>query len=315
MPTISDVLSMAKAALQTSDIDKTLRGLSQAVRLMEEKGHFDFSINTFDISVCDSVVTLPSFVGTVLAVNTCHGPNYLRDNWYQYHIGGLGSEKWTDCGYADELGEVCTFREPEAASRLVAVVEDPRDNNKIVRAFGWDDAGKRIYTPNSNGTLEEGFLVPTISGYPLSNPNAPLVARIERIQKAETNGFIRLVAIDADGNQVLIGYYEPQEKYPKYRRLRLGGGSTWARIKYRRANKNYTTVNDWIPIENELALQLALVAVFNYWQNQYAIAGTAETQAVRMLSEGQLVSATPTAVGPQIIRDTMDGNCGGGMFY
>lgn len=314
MPVISDLLPMAKSALQTCDTEKVLRGLTSAVRLMEEKGHFDFSINTFDIQVCDAIVTLPSFVGTVLAVNTCHGPSYLRDNWYQFHINSVGSEKWTDCGYADELGEVCTFREPEAPSRLVAVVEDPKDNNKILRIFGWDATGKRIYSPNANGVLEEGFLVPTLNGFPLPNPTAPLIARIERIQKAETNGFVRLVAVDENNKQVLIGYYEPQEKYPKYRRLRLASGSKWARIRYRRATKHYTSVNDWVPIENELALQLACVAVFNYWQNQYQIAGTAETQAVRMLSEGQGVNSTPTPIGPQIVNDQMS-PCQGGMFY
>jgi len=314
MPTILELLPVAKTALQTCDVEKVLRGMTSAVRLMEEKGHFDFSINTLDVIVCDSVVTLPSFVGTVIAVNTCHGPSYLRDNWYQFHINSVGSETWTDCGYADELGEVCTFRDPAAPSRVVAVVEDPRDNNKSVRVFGFDSLGKRIYTPNSNGILEEGFLVPTISGVPLPNPNAPLIARIERIQKVETNGFVRLVAVDELSKQCLLGYYEPQDKHPKYRRLRISNGSKWARIKYRRASKHYTSINDWVPIDNELAIQLALVAVFNYWQNQYEIAGTAETQAVRMLSEGQLVNSTPTPIGPQIIRDTMDCR-GGGMFY
>jgi len=315
MPTILELLPMAKSALQTCDTEKVLRGITSAVRLMEEKGHFDFSISHIDIVVCDAVITLPWFVGTVLAVNTCHGPSYLRDNWYQYHINSVGSEKWTDCGYADELGEVCTFRDPEAPSRLVAVVDDPKDSNKSLRVFGFDASGNRIYSPNSNGVKEEGFLVPTLAGIPIPNPTAPLIARIERIQKVDTNGFVRLVAIDINGNQVLIGNYEPQENNPKYRRLRIASGSKWARIKYRRASKHYKSTNDWVPIENELALQLACVAVFNYWQNQYQIAGTAETQAVRMLSEGQTVNATPTPIGPQIVNDTTQMECGGGLLY
>jgi hypothetical protein len=160
MPSVADVQTIAKAALQTCDQAKVLEGLTEAVRLMEEKGHFDFSISTIDISVCDACITLPSFVGTVLAVNTCAGPNYLRDNWYQFHANSVGSEKWTDCGYADELGSVCTFRDVEAPSRLVAIVEDPRDNNKQIRVFGYKKDGVRIYTAGANNVLEDGLLVP-----------------------------------------------------------------------------------------------------------------------------------------------------------
>ena len=316
MPLYSDIDVDAKEALETCDQAKLFRGVSDAIRLLEEKAHFDFSLGSLDISVCNKTVTLPHFVGTVLAVAGANGPTYLRDSWYQHHINGVGVESFTDCGYTDEVGVFSTFRDPAAPSRIVDVVESNADNNKEVRVFGWDSAGKRIYTPGPTGELQDGFNVPTIVGYPLSNPNVPLIARIDRIQKSVTNGFIKLVAIDADNNQVLLGYFEPHERLPQYRRIRLASGSTWARIKYRRAYREIRAATDYIPIPNKLALKLAMRAVKYYDRDKYDMAATAEAQAVRMLSEGQNVNQTPTPIGPQIIYDTRRGDGEeGGLFY
>lgn len=314
--TVQDILPDITSAdgLATCDMPKVFSGLTDAMRLLEQKANFDFSLGTLDISVCASCITLPRFVGTVLAVATCSGVSYLRDQWYQFHINGVGPNNWTDCGYADELGEVCTFRDLSAPSRLVAVVENVADNNKEVRVFGTDVNGKPIWTPGANGQMVEGFLVPTIAGYPLSNSNAPLVARIERIQlQTPRQGFIRLVAIDPSNsdqstNKVLVGYYDPTEKYPAYRRVRIPRNTPWARLKYRKANKIISAVTDWIECDNKLAIKLACQAVRMYNNRQYNEAALAEAQAARMLTEDQAVKQTPTPIGPQIIVNVATNN-------
>lgn len=307
--TVNDILPDITSAdgLATCDLPKVFSGLTDAMRLLEQKANFDFSLGTLDISVCASCITLPRFVGTVIAVATCGGVSYLRDQWYQFHINGVGPVKWTDCGYADELGEVCTFRDLCAPSRLVAIVENVADNNKEVRVFATDQNGKPIWTPGPNGVMAEGFLVPTIAGYPLSNPNVPLAARIYRIQlQGPRQGFVRLVAIDPantdeNTNKVLVGYYDPTERYPSYRRVRLPCNTPWARLKYRKANKTITSVTDWIECDNKLAIKIACQAVKLYNNRQYNEAAVAEAQAARMLTEDQAVKQTPTPVGPQIV--------------
>lgn len=318
----ADFYETAKKEYQNCDRTTVFGAITKAIRLLEKKAHFDSSLGVIDVSVCDQCVTLPRFVGTVLAVNTLCGSTYLRDEWYQYHIGGVGSENWTDGGYTDVLGRFSTFRDPAVASRLVAVTESVADNNKKIRVYGFDEDGKRIFTPGASGSLEEGFLVPTISGYPLANPAAPLIARIERISKENTNGFVRLVAIDPDpetNDRVLVGHYEPGENNPSYLRIRLGCGAQWARIKYRKTYAEIRSLQDWINIENTLALQLAVKAVKLYEQDKYDAARQAEEEAGRMLSEEEERNKTPTPLGPQIVYDVenysdsiWDDNRGGG---
>jgi len=303
----ADFYETAKREYQSCDQVAVFAAITKAIRLLEKKANYDASLGVLDISVCDECVTLPNFVQAVLGVNTACGTTFLRDDWYQFHSGGVGSEKWTDPGYTDVLGDVVTFRDPAAPSKLVAVVESTSDNNKAVRVFGYDVNGKKIYTPGANGNLEEGFLVPTVVGYPLVNPSAPLIARIERITKVVTNGFIRLVAIDPVTNtKVLVGYYEPTDTNPRYKRIRIAQGAKWARIKYRKSYTEIRSLNDWINIQNTLALQLAVKAVKLYEQDKYDSARQAEEEGARMLSEEEDVNKTPTAIGPQIVYDTIN---------
>jgi hypothetical protein len=300
----ADFYETAKREYQSCDQTAVFSAITKAIRLLEKKAHYDASLGVLDIAVCNDSITLPNFIQTVLGVNTACGTTLLRDDWFQFHTGGVGSERWTDPGFTDVLGEVVTFRDPITPVSLVAIVESSSDNNKVVRVFGYDATGKKIYTPGPSGNLEEGFLVPAVVGYPLVNPSAPLIARIERITKVVTNGFIRLVGIDPYTNvKTLIGYYEPTDTNPRYKRMRVSKGSRWVRIKYRKAYSEIRSLNDWINIQNTLALQLAVKAVKLYEQDKYDSARQAEEEGARMLSEEEDVNKTPTAIGPQISYD------------
>jgi hypothetical protein len=296
--------------LATCDQQQVFSGLTDVLRLLGQKAHFDFALGVIDIAVCNSCVTLPHFVGGVLAINTCGLPTFLRDQWYQFHINGVGSVKWTDCGMGDVLDTaVCTFRELSAPSRLVAVVENNSDNNKKVRVFGSDVNGKAIWTMGANGQMQEGYLVPTIAGFPISTVNPPLFARIDRIElETPRQGFIRLVGIDPANpneatNKVLLGYYDPTEKYPSYNRIRVARANSWVRIKYRKAYENIRSVTDWVNCDNRLAIKLGCQAIALYKQRRYDEAQAAEANAVRMLSDDQNIKTVPTSVGPQIVTN------------
>jgi len=315
--TVNDLLPdiISSDGLATCDPAQVKSGLTDALRLLAQKAHFDFSLGVIDIAVCNSCVTLPHFVGTVLAINSCGFPTFLRDQWYQFHINGVGSVKWTDCGMADVLDtQSCTFRDLVAPSRLVTVVENAADNNKKVRVFGSDSNGKAIWTPGANGAMQEGFLVPTINGFPISPANPPLFARIDRVElELPRQGFIRLVGIDPANtdsatNKVLLGYYDPTEQYPSYNRIRVPRANSWVRIKYRKAFENIRSYTDWVNCDNRLAIKLACQAVKLYNQRRYDDAQAAESNAVRMLSEDQNVKQVPTAVGPQITTNIYQNN-------
>ncbi len=301
---VSSILTEAKNALGRCDQDEVFRRISDAVRLANNQLKGDANIAYMDLCVCDGCVTLPADVGTVLAVNVGGQPTLIRDQWFQFHINGNGSDCNQPCGYTDELGQVTTFKEPSGPVNIVAEVENALDSNATVRVFGWND-GKRIYTPNSEGVLEDGFLVPTVYGYPGLNPDAPTITRIDRVTKQATNGFIRLIAIDpvTNASHTLIGYYLPWETTPMYRRIRVGDHS-WVRVKYKKKDLEVRGEDDWINIENREALILLIKCVKFRLDNQIEQAKNYEIEGIRLLSN-QIESERPPGISPpQIIWDS-----------
>ena len=286
------------------------RRLTDAVRLAnsQSKGN-EWNTAQMDLCVCDGCATLPADVATVLAVNSGGQPSMLRDQWFQFHVNGPGSDDMTSWKYTDELGPVCTFRDPSAPVKLVAETENQVDSNVVeLRVFGWDENGKRIYTTGANGKLEDGFLVPVIYGYAGVNSSAPAIARIDRISKGLSNGFIRLIAVDKDdlSSHTLIGHYMPWETNPLYRRVRVPDRS-WIRIKYRRKDIEVRGLGDWINIENRQALLFLCKAVkLALVDGQVEQGRIYELEGMRLLSEEANSLQTNTITPPQIIIDAVN---------
>lgn len=300
---VSDLIDDLKSSdvLGICDTTVIFRVLSDAVRLISNQGILDPSLGEMDLCVCDGCVTLPSDVETVLAVNSSGAPTLLRDQWYQYHLNGTGSEGYTPFFYTDIIGQVATFRDPSHPVALVAEVESAVDSNKKLRVFGWDVNGKRIYTVGSNGTLEDGFLVPTVFGFSQPNLAAPLVARIDMIQKDLTNGFVRLLAVNEDGSpHTLIGLYRPNETVPRYQRMHTQA-KNWLRIKYKKRDFEVRTTRDWINIDNREVILLAVKAVNARRKDQVEKAIALESEAIRILNNEASSRRPPGLSSPQII--------------
>lgn len=289
------------------DLPTVYRRITDAVKLANNKAKGnDWNTTFMDICVCDGCVTLPADVGTVLAINQGGSPSVIRDQWYQYHINGSGIECGPPCGYSNELGPVVTFKDPSEPVKLVAEVENSLDSNVgELRVFGWDEDGKRIYTAGAGGVLEDGFLVPLIYGFAAPNPAAPDIARIDRIKKSLTNGFIRLIAVDSStlATHTLIGHYQPWETVPSYRRIRVGDYS-WVRVKYRRKDQEVRSSADWINIENREALLMFIRAVKVRLDGKLEEARAFEDEAGRLLSEEASSLRPPSLQSPQIIIGT-----------
>lgn len=298
---VSEILTEAKEALGRCADDVVFRRITDAVQLANNQGKFEVSLAIINLCVCDGCITLPADVAVVLACNNNGQPTLLRDEWYQFHANGTGDDCYTPWNYTDELGAVCTFRDPAKPVTLIAEVENAKDSNCTLRVFGWDDNGKRIYTEGAGGILEDGFLVPTVFGFVGPNPVVPPIARIERIQKQVTNGFVRLIAVDPISNHshTLIGYYQPWETNPSYRRIRVPNRSE-IRIKYRRKDIEVRSSADWININNRLALLLLLKSVIFSLNNSTQQAQQFEAEAIRLLSNEAEALRPPAQSGPQI---------------
>lgn len=290
--------------------------LTDAVRLIGTQGILDPTIGEMSLCVCDGFVTLPADVETVLGVNQGGQPTLIRDQWFQYHVNGSGTTRYAACQYTDVTGDYCTYRDPSNPVKLVAEVESPKDSNKPLRVFGWDDNGKRIFTTDANGDLADGFLVPTVYGFSQPNPTAPLIARIERIQKPVTNGFVRLIALNSDNTvHTQIGYYLPYETVPRYQRLRVHDRN-WLKIKYLKKNFPILSVNDWINVENREALILAVKAVNARRKNAFDSAAQMESESSRLLALEAQSKRPPGIKPPQVIwNEGLPAGPGFGLFY
>jgi hypothetical protein len=296
---VSDLIPDIQSVLGRCTDDYLLRRVTDAVKLANNQGKFDICLGIMDLCVCDGYVTLPAFVGTVLAVNNEGYPTLLRDQWFQYHANSAGTDCVQPWGYTNEEGMVSIWKDPQGQFVLASIVENPKDSNCLLRAYGWDITGKRIYTADSNGDLQDGFLVPTTYGS--SSPATSVCAKIDRVQKGITNGFVRLMAFDPISLQPKgqIGYYLPWETDPYYRRIRVPR-RTSIRIKYRKRDLEVLSTSDWINIENREALLLLLKSVKFRLDNQIDQAKVYELEGMRLLSN-EAEALRPPGISPPIV--------------
>lgn len=304
---VSEFMPEAKRAFEGCDEAAIFRQLTKAIKLLVNKGLNDALLGEMSICVCNGCVTLPRDVGTVLGVDVCGRPTLLQDQWFKFHINGPGTR--SNC-VITEMGQVCTFRDPSSPAYLIAEVSSSADNNKKLRVYATDVAGKKIFTPGPDGKLYEGFLVPMIFGFSQPAPNVPPLGAIYRIIKDATKDFVRLLAVNSgDGvSQTLIGEYEPSETVPQYRRIKVPHKSE-VLIKYKRATLDIRSANDWISVDNVEALEVACRAVKFRSEDKYDAARKAEEEASRILAEDTQAKLPSGPRVPQIINSVYNPGC------
>lgn len=324
---VRDLYGDVSNTLGKCDEATVFRRLSDAVRLLANKGLFDANVAFMDIRTEEGTITLPPEVDTVLAVNVSCRPTLVRDEWFQYHLNGIGSELKSDCGYTDVLSQnTPVVRALVAPVKLVARPRSVTDNNKTLRVFGWTEDGERIYSTEDGRTVD-GFLVPVVFGFPQVNPDAPAIARIDRVEKATTNDYVELVAVNplATATELYrLGLYGPWERDPSYRRIRIstrqnnteGAEIQAVRIAYKKKTTEIRSLDDWINLDNREALLLAVKAVKFRDANNPEQARAFESEAQRLLSE-EAESKRPTNAlsGPQIMREDEWGCRTDSLFY
>lgn len=116
-------------------------------------------------------------------------------------------------------------------------------------------AGRIAYLSTGN-TIDSTFFIDSVL-------EPTLVKSVLHVEKPITQGYVSLYAYDygRSNDMALIGQYHPSETNPKYRRIRIGKQAAWARIIYRMAHPNITSVYDYIPVENARAIMAAIHAV------------------------------------------------------
>lgn len=313
------ILKAAKApeAYGQCDDEAVFVAISKGAKRANDSGLFDLSVGQMDICVCDGCVTLPAEVRTILSVDQGGWPMVIRSEWFEYSLNGTGLQKCVPCYFTTVQGNVFpTIRELNGPSTIIAELDSAADNQKEVRVFGWKADGTRIYTEGPNG-MEDGFLVPTVYGFSPPNPDAPPIARIDRVRKAETNGLVRLIGIQTEDTTktTLLGHYLPWETSPQYQRIKVAS-KTWIRLKYKKKDLRVRGLNDWINLNNEEALMFLLKAVKLGEQDQYAASRDAENEAFRLLGREQESASSPAELNqPTIIFHSQPRGGSPGLFY
>ncbi|MFB1500812.1 hypothetical protein [Thiocapsa sp. N5-Cardenillas] len=315
---VKDILPDLPQAIGGCTNDYAMRRLTDAVELLVTEGLIDTQVEEIALCACGSFVTLPREVGTPLAITVDGSPSLIRDEWFTYHINGPGDTNWTPVGFADVLGQSYpTIREPDRPVRLAAVIRTASDSNKVLRVFGYDENGERILSPNADGTMTDGFLVPTVFNRVLMNADVSPIVRIERVTKERTQDMVDLIAVDPDTGTAIsvLGRYRPSETTPAYTRIRVSGAE-FVRLKFKRRSMELSDDYDWIPVDHREALIHAVRAVKYRLDGKYEIARAAEQEAVRLLRK-QTTSKRPAGIKPpQVINnDHMQGAAGSSMFY
>jgi len=323
MLTVADVKDDVKRVLGGADDAVFYNRLNDAVEILATESEWDPLRGQVDVIVgADGIVTLPSQVGTILAVNVAGKPMQTHDFWFKYHLNGPGedtSRKAT--GHWMENLPVCVFRDPPApGSKVVAVAEVAADANIKFRVYGYDGAGVWIRSVE-NGVGVDGVLVPVV--YPSAVPiyTTQTIRSITRIEKPETAGQISLYAVDATTNLAtyLLGQYLPNEKNPQFRQFQISGvrggtntgssnysncgsgcgsGCAWARIAFRKAVGKLSNDNDIIPLHSRYAIVLMAKALKKLDEDRIEEAEQYQTKAVQLLIKKQLSMDVPS--GPSI---------------
>lgn len=315
---VSEIYEDARSVLGKCDESFTFRRLTEAVRLLTRKARWDATVTDIDVCVSEGFVTLPADCKTVLGVIVNRAPSYLQDSWLQYSLSGPGAQ---DCVYAPYTlvnGFFPTYRDPSSPVLLVAQLESAADNNKMLRVFGYRQDGTEVWTPNpTTGVMEPGQLVPTIFGYAVPATDAPQFARITRVDKEQTDGFIKLLAVNPGSlsAHTTIGYYSPVETSPQYQRLQVQAKS-WVRVRYQKKDLTIRSQSDWINLSDPMALMMALKSVKFRYEDKHDEADKYEAMASRLLSEEQKSLQPNTVLAPTIINSDSWANASqSGMFY
>lgn len=285
---LSECIDEAKRIVGSCSDEILFRWCADAASLIINKGDFEDQKAYIDIcSAGGPCFTMPREVLTVLAVNTCGCPMLGVDALFTWHQNGPGDSTPCDWRWQDQNFIHSTQRDIVTPSRLVAYLSSAEDNGKRLLVFGYDVNGNRL-RHQVGGQWKDGHPIPTLYGYAIPASTDPVVARIVGVEKDITAGPVRLSTMDDSGTTgVLLGVYEPSERLPRYRRIKISKCSPWIRVAYRKTNPVFTSREDHVPLQSRIAFLCALRAC-KFYHDALLGDGTAyEAHAARMEQEAQ----------------------------
>lgn len=240
--------------------------MTEAIELLANMSQWDPLIGYVDITTFDSFyVTLPQYVDQVLAINVNKTTGYLRNQWYEFNMDGLGQDNDNAdavgsnrlCGGWEEVGEMpCAFP-LVTPSYLVASPASVTDNGTSIRVYGIDQNDLPIYSLDGNlgarVTCQQG-------SFDISDQQLPF-KRIDRIVIGSPQSFISLYATDGTQLTQNLGTFWPNVPEPRFRVIKIGQKAVTIRLRYRKRLVKITSLTDPLHMRSRTALMDALRSV------------------------------------------------------
>ncbi len=210
-------------------------------------------------------MTLPQYVDQVLAINVNHSIGTFRNQWFEFHMNGLGQDNDQadsvgsnrPCGGWEEVGEMpCAF--PMAApSYLVAAPLSASDNGTEFRVWGIDVNDLPVYGQDGNLGIP---ITCEQNSFDISSQALPF-KRIDRIVIGSPQSFLQLYA--TDGTQYLqnLGTFWPNVAEPKFRIIRIGQKAVTVRLRYKKRLVKITSLTDPVHMRSRSAMMNALRSI------------------------------------------------------
>lgn len=132
--------------------------------------------------------------------------------------------------------------------------------------------------------------------------STPRITAAGIVPPLERNGFIDLYAWDYGRTNALamVGHYAPKETQPLYRRIKILNSSAWIRMRYRRKTFKVTSLDDYIPLNSQLAILMMVRAVELYRTNFTDEGDKYEAKAVQWMNEEHASRQGPESISIQI---------------
>lgn len=243
-------------------------------------------------------IALPREVAVPLAVNIGGRPTLGFGQLFNFHLNGPGDCRQTcEWSWQDQGGWHATYRDVTTPVKLVAHLQTDADDGKELVVFGYDTDGNKLRREVA-GEWRDGIQIPTQYGYAIPATDAPKVARITGVFKDTTAGTVKLAGVDG----TIFGVYEPDERTPQFRRIKISRSCSWVRVAYMKDLNSFSSRYDHVPLRSRIAFLLALQAVKHYSDREWAEAHAAEADAARLEIEAQMKIEPPTYTPIQVIN-------------
>lgn len=216
-----------------ADNHRFLDLINEAQQRLLTKGHWWGTSAKFRICASNSCLTLPRGIATVEAAAVCGTPITVRDFWFEFLEGGVGTRNGgSGCGgegggwAGGEMllrGRYPSFGDVQGTNKKLRFVCDlASDVGKVALPLGYDANGNWLRT-QQGGVWSDGEAVPLAQAPGATTAN--FFSTMTDLQMPGTlNGQVWLYELNTTLNtQRLIGQYQPGETRPSYARYYLPG--------------------------------------------------------------------------------------------